>query len=75
MYQVDKSVPIPKSGRNSVYPFATLEVGDSFFIPLEPYDEKKATSIRACASTFAKRRGVTFTCKRVDGGLRVWRTS
>ncbi len=38
-YRIDKGVPIPKSkqkgsGRNTIYPFGRMQVGDSFFVPL-----------------------------------------
>jgi len=73
MYQVEKEVPIPKARQNSVYPFAEMNVGDSFFIA--NVDKLKAASIRACASTFGKKKGMKFSCRHVEGGVRVWRTA
>lgn len=33
MFQIDKNVPAPLSGRNRLYPWGELEPGDSFFVP------------------------------------------
>jgi hypothetical protein len=71
MYTVDKSVPIPKIRQGTVYPFAEMEVGDSFFVPVQ--EPSKASSIRACASAYGKKNNVVFSCKQVEGGVRVWR--
>lgn len=72
MFKVEKSVPLPVVRANSVYPFAAMEVGDSFFVAVD--DPKKASSIRACSSTFGKKNSKKFSCKQVEGGVRVWRT-
>lgn len=73
MYQIEKSVPVPALSTRIHYPFSQLEVGDSFLVP--EADKKKAASVRACASSFAKKNGWKLTCKQSDGGLRVWRTA
>lgn len=73
MYQIDKDVELPSTGRSSVYPFSKMEVGDSFLVATD--DKRRAASLRACASTYAKKNSVKFTCKQVDGGVRVWRTA
>lgn len=73
MYQVEKNVEMPSRGAHSVYPFSNMEIGDSFLVASA--DKKKAASIRACACTYAKKNSVRFTCKQVDGGVRVWRTA
>lgn len=71
MFPVEKSVPIPKTRNNSLYPFGQMEVGDSFFIP--DAGKSTAASIRACASAFGKKNNRKFSCRQVDGGVRVWR--
>lgn len=72
MFQIEKSVPVPATRVNAVYPFAQMAVGDSFLVPS---DQAKAASVRACASAYSKRNGVKFVCKKTDDGIRVWRTA
>jgi hypothetical protein len=45
-----------------------MEVGDSFFMP-----KGKPRVIATAACMFARPRGWKFTCRVVDGGVRVWR--
>lgn len=73
MYQIEKSVPIQEIKPPNYYPFSQLEVGDSFLVP--DADKKKIASVRACASTFAKKSGRKLVCKKAEGGVRVWRTA
>jgi hypothetical protein len=69
----DKNVPIPKrrgGGRKCIYPWRSMEVGDSFHIP------NTTTRQFAGRMTYAaKTLGVRFTTRAVDGGVRVWRTA
>jgi hypothetical protein len=46
-----------------------MAVGDSFKVPFD-----KANTVKAAASQYAKRHGVTFTTRRLTSGLRIWRT-
>lgn len=77
MYQIEKGIEVPAkkilAGRNSVYPFATMEVGDSFFVPQVDGKPKTDGSIRSAARQVAKKLGFKFTVRRVDGGFRCWR--
>ncbi len=68
--KIEKNVPIPaKSGRlTSKYPFKQMELGDSFFVATDK-PIRTMTSLRACA----KNAGVKATCRKVAGGVRVWR--
>lgn len=71
--KIDKKVPIaPRWSRSDViYPFAELEVGDSFFAP----SKKRSFSNLA---VWSKKTGFKFmTRKTVENGqpgFRVWRT-
>lgn len=72
MYTLEKDVSIPsqRNGR-ARYPFADMEIGDSFVAPAE---ENKG--VRSAAHSYSKRHGKTFTCHRqVDGTVRVWRVA
>jgi hypothetical protein len=77
-FKIEKNVPMPVSTtgrRESRYPFAAMEVGDSFFEPRpEGFDEKRHASrmVSACGS-WGRPRGVCFTVRNVEGGVRVWR--
>jgi len=70
-FTIDKGVPMPPrrrgAGRNRVYPFAEMEVGDSFF------HEGSASSVEAAASNYARRSGKRFAARYIDGGVRIWR--
>ena len=72
-YAIEDNVPIPTDrgvGRPMKYPLDTLEVGQSFTIPLA---ERQAVSVRI--AYYSKAHGVKFTTRKVDENtLRVWRT-
>ena len=63
VYEIEKDVSIPIH-QSSKYPFAMMEIGDSFFVPIENlktskgYPEKTrdlASNIRTAASWWGKR--------------------
>lgn len=72
--EVEKGVPTPV-GRTG-YPFASMEVGDSFRVEAESDDDKRkaATSIGASARNFCKKHKAKFTTRRTEDGVRCWRT-
>lgn len=70
---VESGIPVPPKprpggGASRKYPFPSMEVGDSFFMP-----KGKPRVIATAACMFARPRGWKFTCRVVDGGVRVWR--
>ncbi len=67
--QIDKDIPPPSEtrGRPAKYPFATMEVGDSFLSP-EP-----VARMSPAASYAGKRGGMRFTVRAEGAGARVWR--
>ncbi len=77
MYKIEKDIKISPRGHQK-YPFATMEIGDSFFAPR---DEKRslaflANSIKgACRGTrFSEKDFVTRTIKdEPNPGVRCWR--
>ncbi len=72
MLKIDKDVPIPYArGRHSQYPFADMEVGDSFFVPTSP-GRKVSASVNSWNRTHPDK-PFKFTCRTVEGGTRVWR--
>ena len=71
MFEIERGVPAPVSGRYSKYPFAGMQVGDSFFVP--DGTSKKRSSIHSMCHQYGKKHGMKFQARRVDGGMRVWR--
>jgi hypothetical protein len=74
--EIEKNVPTPNSeGGKTKYPFAQMEVNDSFFVP-----NGNANSINSAAGVFRKTKQPTwkFTVRKVKEndikGVRVWRT-
>lgn len=74
-FVIDKGVPIPQAprGRRPKYPFAQLEVGDSFFVAGE--SRKIVTNLSRLAHSHKTRHGGDFVTRVVDGGARVWRVA
>lgn len=70
-FVIDHNIPLPGPRQSTTlrFPFALLEVGDSFFVP----GDKNAVS--PAAFQYAKRHGKKFTVRKVEGGHRVWRLS
>mgnify|MGYP007088038871 CR=1 FL=1 len=73
-YEIEKGVPLVAGTRGHgappKYPFAQMEVGDSFFVP-----GKKTTDIGGAITYPAKKLGWTFRSRTVEGGVRIWRTA
>jgi hypothetical protein len=69
MIKIEKAVPMDDGGRNK-YPFAHMEVGDSFFLA-----GVKARALSNASQWHAKRLGRQFRAKTCEGGARVWRTA
>lgn len=84
MFQVQSGVPIPKSARvgrrGTAFPFADMEIGDSFVIEFDPTGDegKKATdSWRRKILTAKKKLPESFETRTavLSNGLGVWRTA
>jgi hypothetical protein len=75
MIKIDKNVPIPKSskGRKPIYDFASMKVGDSFWVE---GGHKKQVSILNAAKRHSPKKFKTQTvleiCKKARG-IRCWR--
>lgn len=74
MFEIEKNIPIGRKGglgRNPIYPFAEMGIGDSFFSACDDVDAKRMCS---AACVYAKNHpGFKFSVRKVDGGYRVWR--
>lgn len=76
MIKLDKNIPIPVASKKTgprKYPFAEMEIGDSFFIEATSIQQIARKRSTLCVS--AKRMGDNYkiTIKRVIGGIRCWR--
>ena len=69
-YEIEQNVPLPTNARNkeSRYPFATMKVGDTFFV-----SDKHPSHVRNAACHFQRKLGVKFIVRKDGEGLRCWR--
>ena len=77
--KIDKGLELPdkqSGGRETKYPYKELEVGDSYLVKLKKYSKSKHASISSAAAQWVKRNELDwkFTVRKVDEGIRVWRT-
>ena len=71
MFKIEPDVVKPAITRKTLYPWADMKPGDSFFVPLEK-DETKL--IAASGAAWCRSHRPLFTCSQrpVEGGVRVW---
>ena len=75
-FTIEKNVSMPKRKGTSKYPFASLEIGDSFFIPNFP-----AGDAAARGQYWVRKLGWHFSARSVEEkhngklvpGVRIWR--
>lgn len=72
-FKIEKKAAIPAPSHScGRYPFASMEKGDSFFVP----DPGVAVSARSSAYIYAKNHPPRkFTARKEGTGLRIWRTA
>lgn len=70
--KVEKGIPLPpiERGRPVKWPFATMEIGESFFM-------KGCTksSVATACNQKGRKFGRKFAMRAGDGGYRVWRVA
>lgn len=76
---IERGVPMPES-RQYKYPFADLEVGDSFTIPLSGQisrhgEDLSSVRLRSAASAFGRKYGGRFLVRvnKTSGVVRCWK--
>jgi hypothetical protein len=67
--KVEKAIPIPQD-RNK-YPFKTMEVGDSFFVPANGEALQRVQN--RVSNSWKRHASKRFLSRQIDGGVRVWR--
>ena len=84
MFTIEKGIPAPVRGSATNFPLTQMEIGDSFLVPVDFADQSpEAVTLakRKVASLAAARQGVTkttgskFAVRRLENGVRVWRTA
>jgi hypothetical protein len=70
-FKIEKGVPIPerRHGKGK-YPWASLKIGDSFFVPGLYSSAQMASSI----GFQRQKTGREHVCRKEGEGVRVWRT-
>lgn len=74
MYEIQKDIPTPPRdqlgrGRTRRYPFAEMDVGDSFLVP----DRSAGAIAQAIRRANTTLEGKRFGYRTVNDGVRVWR--
>jgi hypothetical protein len=83
MFQIEAGVSIPKGTRpgrrGTSFPFADMEVGDSFLIPFDPSGDEGKKVVdswrRKVLNARKKFVGLETRTAVMSDGLRVWRTA
>lgn len=71
MYEIEKGIPIPQQNKGvRIYPFPTMEVGDSFLV-LDGGRNKAVSALVRFKKHNATRKFTVRT--QPDGSLRIWR--
>ena len=78
MSKIEAGILIPpkKMGKNqALYPYADLEIGQSFLAAPIPGKSIRQTAmyLGGLSAYFTKKTGRRFTSRVVEGGIRVWR--
>jgi len=79
MYRILKNVPMPpkrpcRKPATTKYPFALMQVGDSFIVRCAASNVKKEmTRIRALATKSQKALNCKFALRPLETGVGVWR--
>ena len=66
---IEKDVPLTTKIRRYTYPYKDMDVGDSFFVA-----DGKLPTINNANYRASKALGWKFSARKIDGGIRVWRT-
>lgn len=88
-FVIESNVPVPPRaggpGREPIYPFAHMRVGDSFEVSLREYGGRRnatveniMTTLNNCSKGYAKRHNpkAQFTVRKTgDTSARIWRTA
>jgi len=71
MLTIERNVPAPDWQRREKYPFPNMAVGDSFLLTKAAL----VKNARSAAWMYSRRHGGRFSCRKVEGGWRIWRVA
>lgn len=76
--KIRKGIPLParryQNERREVFPWATMEVGDSVEFECSQEEKRKTqTRIRKSATYAGKRLNRTFVSRQTESGIGIWR--
>lgn len=72
--KIEKGIPLPpQSGFGYRATFRLMEIGDSIFFECADHEKMRAT-LTGTISQLKREKKFKFASRRVNGGLRVWRT-
>ena len=69
-FVIEKDIPIGQQVRKSKYPFAQMDNGDSFVIPLDGKDPQRVAS---ALHNHARHQNVRIATRQTENGVRVWK--
>ncbi len=73
--KIERGIPMPPArSKCTSWPFADLKVGDSFLVPIPPGTHSIMQARVLQASRRHKANGEEYCSRKVEGGVRVWRT-
>lgn len=72
--KVESGIPLPAYARNNKYPWASLKVGDSFFVPHKGYKYVKSASYYR-QKAYGEKFAVRTVFEKGVVGVRVWRVA
>lgn len=77
-YEIERGIPFPgkqrtATGRRPTYPFARLEVGESFFVPSRAASFSKESKLCAALHKARQIMGHNFAWSPENGGYRIYR--
>lgn len=74
--KIETGIPLALDGRDRTkYPFAKMNIGDSFFIDNVHAGDKLYSSISSASRGYGHRHNKKFKQRRENNGVRVWRVA
>lgn len=74
MYDIERNIEMPPrnggQGARPKFPFREMDIGDSFFV-----EGRTARTFSPAIQAAQKRGRGKFSCRAVEGGIRVWRVA
>lgn len=72
--KIERGIPVPER-RKRKYPFEDMQPGDSFEVPLNGDTLFRTRSRIQGSMAHFRTKGWSFTTRKTDTGIRVWRLS